>query len=128
MKYRVQCEKCHADYSVDVPFTPGFCAQCGNDHVAVSPVKTKSRFTAEEKMRKLDKLRPRLDAAWNEYFALRVEYEDGLQVLAQYHKREIVSDDEYNSRKIKAQTVRKSLSEGLKAYREKQEEREETKA
>lgn len=117
MKYRVQCEKCHADYSVDVPFTPGFCAQCGNDHVAVSPVKTKGRFTAEEKMRKLDNLRPQLEKAWSDYIALRVEYEDALQFLAQYRVRGIVSDEEYHSRQIKSQGSRKDLNEALKEYR-----------
>lgn len=122
MKYRVQCEKCRADYVVDVDFVPGFCAQCGNDHAVVTPFKTKSRVTAESKMQELDNLRPRLDAAWNEYFAMRVEYEDALQFLAQYHKRGIVSADEYNSRKLKYQSVKKELNEALKEFRAKRQE------
>lgn len=125
MKYRVQCEKCHADYSVDIPFTPGFCAKCGNDRVVATVIKTKSRITAEEKMKKMDNLRPRLEKAWGSYIALRAEYEDELQSLAQYRVRGIVSDEEYHSRQTKSKGKRKDLHEALKEYRAKKKELEE---
>jgi hypothetical protein len=79
-------------------------------------------MTAERKMAELDEIKPRLKKAREEYFAIRIEYEDCLQYLAQYHKRKIVSDAEYDTYRIKEQSLVKDLNERLKEHRAKKKE------
>lgn len=122
MKYHIHCEKCGADYDVDVEFTPGFCGQCGNHRIDLTRVKTKGRITAESKMEELESIRPRLGNAWNEYFAVRVEYEDVLQFLAQYHKRGLITEAEYDKYRVKEQGLKKDLSKAVAELRKKRRE------
>lgn len=74
-------------------------------------------------MAELDEIRPRLEATWSAYFAVRVEYEDSLQFLAQYHKRKIVTDDEYAKYRIRNIDSKKELNDALKEYRKNRRER-----
>ena len=117
MKYRVSCPNCGGEYVVEMGFTPSFCGRCGYDEPNVVRVKSKSRVTAEAWMAELDGIRPRLEAAWSAYFDVRVEYEDRLVCLAQYHKRGIITDEEYDSYRIKTQNFKLNINEAVREYR-----------
>jgi hypothetical protein len=90
---------------------------CGNP-IEVEVIKTKARLTAEEKMAELDEITPRLIAAQDAYFKVRVEYEDRLQFLANYRKRGHITNEEYDSYRIKSQGFEKGLNRAVREYRE----------
>ena len=70
------------------------------------------------KMAELDEIAPRLAEARDAYFKVRVEYEDRLQFLAQYRKRKIMTDEEYDRYRIKNRGFEKDLNRAVKEYRE----------
>ena len=123
MKYMVNCTGCGSSYEVDMSFRPGFCVKCGcgDERVAVAPVKNKARLRAEDAMMHLDEIGPKMEAAREAYLALMVEYEDELQLLRQYKKREIVSEEEVNEYAVRGYK-RISLNDALKEYRAKKRE------
>ena len=108
---------------------PKFCPNCGHEVTVRQKIqkKSKGRITAEKKMAELEEIRPRLEAAWDAYFAVRVAYEDRLQFLAVYHKRELVSDEEYEKYRIRSNgnSFKKEINDAVKAYRAAKREDEE---
>ena len=116
MKYKVSCPNCGTEYVVKMDFEPGFCIKCGSDLVNGSPVKTKSRERAEQAMLKLDSLVPAINEARRNLIGFLVEYEDELQVLRQYKRRGIVSEEETEKYSLK-QFYKPNMTELLKKYR-----------
>lgn len=114
-KYNISCPDCGATYTLGFPAS--YCAACGSGRIMVSEIKGKARITAESKMAVLDEIRPRLESARSEYFKIRVEYEDTLQFLAQYHRRGIVTREEYMRYKLNELDMKKGLNEELGKYR-----------
>ena len=114
MKVVCNCAGCGYRAKIAVDVEPRYCPQCGSADMIVTVVKSKSRITAEEKMAELDTLRPRLEAAWDEYYALRTAYEDLMQFLVVYKRRGIVSDDEWRRYRI---DWKSELNGELKKYR-----------
>ena len=123
MKYRVCCPNCGSEYVVEMDFAPGFCGRCGSDSPDVIEIKGKSRIKAEEWMAELDEIRPRLEEAWSAYFDVRVKYEDRLVNLAQYHKRKIVTEEEYDRYRINPQRFKIKLNDAVREYRMKRREK-----
>ena len=117
MKYRVSCPNCGGTYETAMGFAPCFCGRCGFDLPDVVEIKSKSRIKAESWMAELDEIRPRLEAAWSAYYDVRVEYEDRLICLAQYHKRGIITDEEYDSYRISTQNFKLNINEAVREYR-----------
>lgn len=117
MKYRVECSGCGEIYETEQDFEPCFCGKCGYMGPEVVKVGTTARRTVERKMAELDEIRPRLEKAWDAYFAVRVEYEDVIQYLAQYHKRGIMSQSEYDRYRIRNLGLRKDLNAATREYR-----------
>lgn len=117
MKYRCNCGNCGYSDVFEVDVKPRFCPQCGDGGIAVAAEKTKARITAEDRMIEMDELRPRLEAAWNEYWDLRVAYEDRLQFLVTYKRRGIVSDEELAEYRVNDLDRRRDLNAALKEYR-----------
>lgn len=117
MKYRVSCPNCGCKYETEMSFAPCFCGRCGAEGVDVVEIKSKSRITAESWMAELDELRPRLEAAWSAWYEVRVAYEDRLICLAQYHKRGVISDEEYDRYRIQTQGFKMNLNEAVREYR-----------
>ncbi len=115
MKVICNCAGCGYHARISVDREPRFCPQCGSAEMVVTKETPKSRITAEAKMAELDVLRPRLEAAWDEYSALRSEYEDLMQFLVVYKRRGIVSDEEWTRYRIDWKT---KLNEELKKYRD----------
>lgn len=117
MKYHVKCPSCGNEGDLDLDFEPMCCMMCGS-RAEVTAVKTQARLTAEAKMAELDEIAPRLAEARDAYFKIRVEYEDRLQFLAQYRKRKVMTDEEYDRYRIKNQGFEKDLNRAVKSYRE----------
>lgn len=117
MKYHVKCPSCGNEGDLDLDFEPMCCMMCGS-RAEVTAVKTQARLTAEAKMAELDEIAPRLAEARDAYFKIRVEYEDRLQFLAQYRKRKVMTDEEYDRYRIKNQGFEKDLNRAVRSYRE----------
>lgn len=117
MKYHVKCPNCGNEGDLELNFEPRCCLRCGSV-AEVTVVKTQARLTAEAKMAELDEIAPRLAEARDAYFKVRVEYEDRLQFLAQYRKRKVISDEEFDRYRIKNQGFEKDLNRAVKEYRE----------
>lgn len=117
MKYIVKCPKCGRTYELEMGLKPVFCAKCGDRNITVSPVKTKSRVRAEEAMNHMDQIRPRLEKAHRVYVELMGEWEFEMQILRQYKKRGIVTEDEVASY-MQDNFDTKKISEALRNYRE----------
>ena len=116
VRYIVKCSECGRTYEVELDFTPKFCLKCGAT-AEITPTKTKARVTAEARMAMCEELRPRMEEAWENFAKLRVEYEDSLVFLAQYHKRKIISQEEYDRYRIRTQNYKLNINEAVKEYR-----------
>lgn len=119
MKCRCNCGNCGYMAKITVDVVPAFCPQCGSNGIFVDIEKPKSRVTAESKMVELDELRPRLESAWNEYWGLRVAYEDLLQFLVVYKRRGIVSEEELSQYRVNDLCRKQDLNAAIKEYRAK---------
>ena len=117
MKYHVKCPSCGNEGDLELDFEPVCCMRCGS-RAEVTAVKTQARLTAEAKMAELEEIAPRLAEARDAYFKVRVEYEDRLQFLAQYRKRKVITDEEFDRYRIKNQNLEKGLNRAVKEYRE----------
>lgn len=117
MKYHVKCQSCGNEGDLELNFEPKCCLRCGG-HLNVTVVKTQARLTAEAKMAELDEIAPRLAEARDAWFKVRVEYEDRLQFLAQYRRRKVITDEEFDRYRIKNQGFEKDLNRAVKLYRE----------
>lgn len=114
MKYVIDCPKCGDKYEISiVRSTPKFCTKCGG---ALPEIKTEARISAEAVMATLPDLKERMDAAWEAYFALKVEYDNEVRKLTCYKLRGVITPEEmepYMTRKQK----RPGQAEALKEYR-----------
>lgn len=117
MKYHVNCPNCGSEGDLELDFEPVCCLRCGH-RLEVAIIKSQARLTAEAKMAELDEIAPRLAEARDAYFKVRVEYEDRLQFLAQYRKRKVITDEEFDRYRIKNQGFDKDLNRAVKEYRE----------
>ena len=116
MKYKVVCFDCGKEYEVETADCPRFCLSCGASNVDAAPIKTKSRIRAEESMRKLDSLIPKMMEAREIWFAVIVEYEEEMHILRQYKRRGIVSEEEVSHYSV-SRYNKISLNDALKEYR-----------
>lgn len=121
MRYRICCPNCGDKCLTDLEAKPSFCMFCGSP-IEVEEVKTQARLTAEAKMAELDEITPRLLAARDAYFKVRVEYEDRLQFLAQYRKRGHMTNEEYERYRIRSQGFEKDLNRAVAEYRKSKKE------
>lgn len=80
-------------------------------------MKEKSRIRAEEAMVKLDRLVPVMKMTREMWMRVLVEYEDEMQLLRQYKKRGIVSEEEVERYSVSGYK-KVSFNELLKKYRE----------
>ena len=94
MKYFIKCEFCMDHYEVESEFAPYFCIKCGSGLIGINPGKSKARLRAEEAMRRLDELGPKLDAARKTYEELRDAYNDERQLLIEYKTRGHATEEE----------------------------------
>lgn len=117
MKYVINCPVC-GSYEIAGDMAPCFCMKCGADLIEVSPVKTKARVHAEERMKSMDELRQRVVEARDTWFRLAAEYEDGLQLLRVYRNRGILTTEEIEPYSMK-ESSRKTLSGAIREYRAK---------
>lgn len=117
MRYEVKCLVCGLEHEVNCDFTPCFCLKCGNDLVEVTEVKTKARITAEAMMAEMDERRPRLVAAYEAYQRESVAYEELQVKLKVYHRRNVITDEEYDRMCIGNYKHRESRSKTLSDYR-----------
>lgn len=117
MKYHVKCQSCGNEGDLELNFEPKCCLMCGG-RLDVTVVKTQARLTAEAKMAELEEIAPRLAEARDAWFKVRVEYEDRLQFLAQYRRRKVITDEEFDRYRIKNQGFEKDLNRAVKLYRE----------
>lgn len=72
-------------------------------------------------MRELDGIRPTLMAAYETWFAVRAEYEDIWQKLCIYHKRGLVTDEEferYRTTGMRSNDINAAVSARRKRRRE----------
>ena len=121
MKYHITCDKCGADYEVEMGFAPGFCVKCGFDLPTVEEVKSKARLCAEGWMKELDELRPGVLAARDEWLRRMAEYEDKLQLLRIYKNRGIITQEELDPYTMKGEN-QKTLAAAIRAYRKEKTE------
>lgn len=121
MRYSICCPNCGDKCLMDLEAKPSFCMFCRSP-IEVEEVKTQARLTAEAKMAELDEIAPRLLAAQEAYFKVRVEYEDRLQFLAQYRKRGHITNEEYDRYRMRSQNFLKDLNRAVAAYRNSRKE------
>lgn len=122
MRYEVKCPVCGLAYEVNMDFTPGFCTKCGNDLVEVTAVKTKARITAEAIITEMDEIRPRLIEAYEAYQRESIAYEDLQVKLKVYHRRKVITDEEYDRVCIGNYKHRKNRNGTMKEYRKQKSE------
>ena len=81
----------------------------------------KTRMRAEEVMRELDEIIPRLNDAYEAYLAVSVEWYDRCDRLQYYRKRGVVSDEEIKKylREVGMNKSERSFNQRLKEYRAK---------
>lgn len=77
---------------------------------------SKGRITAEKMMCELDGIRPTLQAAYNTWLTIRVEYEEIMQKLCVYHKRGLITDEEFERYRVKGMRSQ-DLNTALVAHR-----------
>ena len=84
----------------------------------------KTRMRAEEVMRELDEIIPRLNDAYEAYLAVSVEWYDRRDRLQYYLKRGVVSDEEVEKypREFGMHNSGKTFHQRLKEYRAKRRE------
>ena len=116
MKYHVKCLDCGNECDLELNFEPKRCLSCGGN-LEVEVVKSKARLTAEAKFAEMDEIYPRMVAAREAYWDVLVEYNDRLQFLGNYHRRGIITTEEYNSYKLKSKDFPKDMNKALSDYR-----------
>ena len=120
MKYIINCPHCGEKYEVELDFAPGFCVKCGFDMPKVEVAKTKPRLRAEEAMRKMDELIPRLAEARRVYMELQADFEIENQIVRSYARRGIVTEEErqkyaiWGNKNIQKTSVEEILKERRK--------------
>lgn len=134
MKYSIDCPKCGQKYEVEMDFIPSFCMKCGFDMPSVVLRKTKARVRAEEAMCRMDYLKPCLTEAREKYMDLMMLYEAENQIIRQYARRGVVTEEEkqkyaitgdYDIAKTSVQTLLKEYraEKGLKTENQKRWEK-----
>lgn len=123
MKYLVRCDRCGMAAEVEASRVPSFCVSCGNDLIDITPVRSKARMRAELAMARLETLAPRMVEAREWWLSALVEYEDEMQILRQYKKRGIVTEDEVERYAVSGYK-KVQINEALKEYRAKKKERD----
>ena len=115
MRYQTKCKSCGLERYYTTEFEPKFCLKCSGELEIIRH--SKARKTVEAKMAEMDEIAPRLEAARNAYWEVLVEYSDLLQFVANYHKRGVMTDEEYERYKIKGQNFPKNLNAAIAEYR-----------
>lgn len=94
MKYIIKCDYCMDSYEIDSAFAPYHCIKCGSGLIDITPGKSRARLRAEEAMRRMDEIGPKLDAARKAYQELRDTYNDERQLLMEYKSRGHATEEE----------------------------------
>lgn len=110
MKYDVKCSACENTYTIEADFVPMHCMKCGSP-VEASPAKTRARIRAEISMYNLRTIIPKVEDARREWISCLAEYEDEMQLLRQYKKRGVVSEEELQKFAYKKTSERDALRE-----------------
>lgn len=114
MKYEINCPNCGDKYAISiVKSVPKFCTKCGG---ALPKIKTEARISAEAVMAKLPDLKDRMEAAWDAYFVLKVEYDNEVRKLRDYKLRGTITAEELEPYMTRKQKIT-SQTEALKEYR-----------
>lgn len=99
------CARCGAVFKFQTE--PKFCPGCGCGEIRVHHKKAEE--TAKRTIEDCNKLIERIEPIWEEYVRLMAEYEDKMQVLRQYKKRGIISEESIPV--MKKRTIASELKE-----------------
>lgn len=120
MKLSVKCRVCGDEYNLNQNFKPCFCAKCGAGDILVTD-RGVSRLRAETAMQNLDELMPTLEEAYRAYIEVAAKWESEMQILRQYVRRGIISEEEmgrYLGVARSAGTLKKELAACRKKKKE----------